>query len=598
MDQNASVASGVATSAPMFNTNLLDLNDDCLIEILRLLPVDDLNSVASACTQLNAIARTVFQLRPTAERTLEVKRLHKNGRRTVNETKVWQMLKNFGDLLNEIGSDEYGPRRSAKFNATLIETASKYCNGGRLQTLRIGPVQLTSRVISCGAELFEHLHSFYYDGCADPDKDACDQLLPFCKKLEVLHLSRIKFSESFHELNFPNLTELVFTALHSTLAVAIVPFLLRHKLTIKKLNLGNILHFNLATLEQMTALEELDLCLVHPRYVQADDCAVAQLQLKKIGVALGHQFDCKFVAQQADWLEHIDVVDQVDDSFVESLKQCQNLVSLRAAGSTRILQNLNKSMGTLTHLDLNLTNTPVDNEFAHALNQFSNVHTLAIKCLNGGFMANDTPSLCRLEKLVDFSFHGGAHIALDWLKAFSAPHTVQSIRLEVFGVIDDIEYLRTLKRFVNLKAFTFVAQADCLLTTLNAIPVMDELVELRLTITDAASAMSFDTPIFSDYTWDIILNLAKRLPKLRSLQFKREHETCIFDLDVYLGLAEIFRARDTTLSIELNVCDPDFEMPNDIMAIYGDFCRWIQIHVTRQPGLEYYESDKSSFPMY
>lgn len=41
---------------------ILDLNNDCLIELFRLLPVSDLCSVSDTCSRFRAIAQTAFAL--------------------------------------------------------------------------------------------------------------------------------------------------------------------------------------------------------------------------------------------------------------------------------------------------------------------------------------------------------------------------------------------------------------------------------------------------------------------------------------------------------------------------------------------------------
>lgn len=107
-----------------------------------------------------------------------------------------------------------------------------------------------------------------------------------CTQLEELHLVRCSFhADPLLQLSFPNLTEFAFTPLDSeclSLTPAIEQFLLRHKLTIRKVKLERSKNFNSNTFKQMTALEELDICLPQPEYMQSNNSHINQLNIKKI----------------------------------------------------------------------------------------------------------------------------------------------------------------------------------------------------------------------------------------------------------------------------------------------------------------------------
>lgn len=75
MDQTADLRPQMESLS--VHINLLGLNDDCLIAILRLLPVHDLDSIASTCIRLKAIARAAFKLRPMAKRSFNFPELLK-----------------------------------------------------------------------------------------------------------------------------------------------------------------------------------------------------------------------------------------------------------------------------------------------------------------------------------------------------------------------------------------------------------------------------------------------------------------------------------------------------------------------------------------
>lgn len=88
-----------------FNRNILDLPDDCLIAILRILSLKNLYFVALTCTRLNAIAHTVFKLKPD-NKVLDIRQYltdgNQNGTPITNIHGLVQFLMHFGYYIHEI----------------------------------------------------------------------------------------------------------------------------------------------------------------------------------------------------------------------------------------------------------------------------------------------------------------------------------------------------------------------------------------------------------------------------------------------------------------------------------------------------------------
>lgn len=106
-------------------------------------------------------------------------------------------------------------------------------------------------------------------------------------KSEELNLTHcLPTANRLDQLNYPNLADLSLIGNMSdraSLTPSIEQFLLRHKLTIKKLNLENVDNFNLAIFEQMPVLEELKCRLGDAKYVQTNysDSEVNQPNFKR-----------------------------------------------------------------------------------------------------------------------------------------------------------------------------------------------------------------------------------------------------------------------------------------------------------------------------
>lgn len=242
------------------------------------------------------------------------------------------MLRNFGHLLTDINFD------ICQLNELIFEDVVRYCSGGQLHNLRMKQIQLASKLISSGANLLENLKSLYtifYDD--EYESEFFVRLLPMCTKLESLHLINCApKAEQLNQLTVTNLTELSLTPRvfdSSSLTPSIEQFLLRHKLTISKLEMDQIKHFNLAIFEQMTALEELRFRFWRPKYVQFGESDGKQLNFKKIEIYYFDKRVSKFLnrlaPRMAQSLQHLDLKCTVDNSFTEGLNSIQNLVSLR-----------------------------------------------------------------------------------------------------------------------------------------------------------------------------------------------------------------------------------------------------------------------------
>lgn len=103
--------------------NLVDLPDDCLIQIFQNLTVAELSSVASTCNRFKTIARDVF---PSVHKSncLEIDINSVARRRQASS-----ILQNFGDLVTTVKVIFYHKNHPNFYNISVYNLMLKYCTG-------------------------------------------------------------------------------------------------------------------------------------------------------------------------------------------------------------------------------------------------------------------------------------------------------------------------------------------------------------------------------------------------------------------------------------------------------------------------------------
>lgn len=98
LEENAEIVESTDSMSEN-GSSILHLNDYCLDEILRMLPLEDLGSISNACHRLKIIAETVFS---TIHKPLEVNKLIHNDKTDIeNKKNIHGVFSNFGRLIAE-----------------------------------------------------------------------------------------------------------------------------------------------------------------------------------------------------------------------------------------------------------------------------------------------------------------------------------------------------------------------------------------------------------------------------------------------------------------------------------------------------------------
>lgn len=572
-----------------FNKSLLQLNDDCLIAILRLLPTDDLISVACTCTQLRAIAWIAFHLLPAERKIFKFPRLQR-GSYNYSQTAVSnarRLLRIFGHLLCEIDFGCHLYPAAHKTNDAILEYIVGYCSRGNLQTLRINKIKLSAKQISGSASLFRNLKALHLmDLDNDSGSNITALLLPVCTNVQQLSAINCLLKKQHLLHCFPNLTELrlEFTTRTVALTAAVEQFIQRHKSTIKKLKLCKVDDFNLAIVEEMAALEELDYNNYLPKYVQSGNPAsnlvhlnhlhTLSINIHTVAVSL---FLIKLAATttMANSLKRLlcNGCNISPLTVAKCLNKFRNLELLKIDETEDIaemLQQLDDSICTsITQLDVAFSLLANDEDAAAmvvAISRFRNLRSL--KVIKRIFESEgcDWTLLRKLERLAEFYFNGDPHDnGIDWLtNLLGSADTMRIIDVDV-GLFCNVTgaYMQALNRFRNLRILNILCRAidDDIL---NALDGLDDLTELDLRNGKAV-------------TFGGILSLAKRLPKLEKISFYFAPLAGWLSFDIYTDLVDVYRKREKQLIIGIG--EFNFLIPENVAAVYADFRRYVQFQM-------------------
>lgn len=110
--------------------NMLDLNDDCLLEIFKNLTDFELADIASTCSRFKTIACDLFSLRHHKSNGLEIDiRLgdHNTDDKPTHRRQTAAILREFGELLSKLKITFGNTDRAAPHNTIILNVIAKYC---------------------------------------------------------------------------------------------------------------------------------------------------------------------------------------------------------------------------------------------------------------------------------------------------------------------------------------------------------------------------------------------------------------------------------------------------------------------------------------
>lgn len=326
----------------MNRKELLDLPNECLISILNYLNIKDLTSVASTCTRLQSVARSVFKLKPEFT-CLDMLKLVKSFE-PIQMDQLDHFFEIFGDLLNEISLDFHSKYNYSQLDeyqslaTPLFNLITTHCGGGNLRGLRLYQVELDSNSAEI-RQLFKHLEMIDLEYFGE---------IPniLAESVECVHLSLTGTFSDFHisDVFFPKLKSFSCTpsdgddTFDAEFEDELIGFIQRHhnKLTALKLLEMRPLK-KLSVIGQLRNLEVLHLHMKSEVYDEEERVLggwenlskLRELNLYWYDLDVSNFFEKSASAESVEYLEwHFGYIGD-DDHDIDGLMRFRNLRTLK-----------------------------------------------------------------------------------------------------------------------------------------------------------------------------------------------------------------------------------------------------------------------------
>lgn len=263
----AATAAAAAAAEKLVNEiglpSLLDLNDDCLYELMEMLPATALAALASSCTRLRAIARKVFHIYHTNRYVkFDLQKVADENQESRCIPRILNVLRLFGDMIVKLDVT-FG--KSPQCDVANIAVAKWMCIYGsdKIEYLKLsrcrGPV---CNELANGAALFRNVRDIelmYSDAI-------CGRYLSVSHQLEKLVILGPKcvehFAHTFPKLRTFSWSYSVFSqSIFRADKVALEQFLGRHQ-NLTDLTMSSLKPCNMEQLSELHQLESLTISLV------------------------------------------------------------------------------------------------------------------------------------------------------------------------------------------------------------------------------------------------------------------------------------------------------------------------------------------------
>lgn len=277
-------------------TELLDLNDDCLILVASQLSLHDLNSFASSCARLQDVARSTFVLNPTnkhlvikgcdaiayEEFKIVVQRILNNpnvyceiskeicGKKLADfNARMRRYLINFGGLIESLHFQSYimiAEQYSDEIlcNYALFDEVLAFCSPGTLKRITLDGFTWTPGHTSRALPIFGHLEIVTFRNCYNliGILEECiefnlEQIIAGCVNATALEIDfnhRNWIDDKFDEVILPKMTKLkLLDSFVYVLDTSIETFIMNN-LQIEDIEICPMQNFNLSILNRMPQL--------------------------------------------------------------------------------------------------------------------------------------------------------------------------------------------------------------------------------------------------------------------------------------------------------------------------------------------------------
>lgn len=347
-------------------TNLMDVNDDCLIEILSKLSINDLCSVAETCVRLRKCAGHVFS------KSLMNEVWSSLDWNTLQQARRYLVI--FGPCMSTLETN--GIRDDMKAFNRRLDLLLRYCDG-TLEKMVMFCHEVNKAIAFKLQALFANLKKITLDSCTFLKSAESVNLFVKCKRLEKLKINEVDghFNSNLFQMTIPTLKALKIRrhTIEKTFSPDLLcSFIARHP-HLKKFHLRKfVIDCNVLCDEIAKNVTELEnLCI----------------QCQSFGLSTKF-FSTKLYAERLVTLEHLKKL----------VLYCEQ---------KSITPFLIESKSTSTLETLQLYNSIVDDDFYYGLSKCQNIRKLTL--INMKF-ESDIQGLAVLSKLTDLTIKGNVAI--------------------------------------------------------------------------------------------------------------------------------------------------------------------------------------------
>lgn len=172
--------------------DLNEMNDDCIEEVMRRLPIIDLCKVAMTCTRLNSVAEGVFsRLHATECYTLKIASTTDDEVTELNDSSI--LLPAFGGQIQELQIVSSRDKSKKVAELKMLSDVNTYCSKNTTIKLRLVNFDINSELIEHLADVLDKISNLELHRCSinnsfrsSTDPETYRILLEYCINLQAL----------------------------------------------------------------------------------------------------------------------------------------------------------------------------------------------------------------------------------------------------------------------------------------------------------------------------------------------------------------------------------------------------------------------------
>lgn len=192
---------------PEIEKTFNSLNDDCIEELLRRLPTDELAKMSMVNVRINSLSENLFKRLRSADRCSIMLLGNRPETERISDENI---MKAFGEYIQYLQIS--GSTLLRKSNSDRLQMVNRYC-GKNLQYLKICGFNIHNETAASMSNLIENIQTITLKTCSTAsEKDSVfDSLLKHCKKLRHLNILSCTFDpESWSNRSYDHLESIFF----------------------------------------------------------------------------------------------------------------------------------------------------------------------------------------------------------------------------------------------------------------------------------------------------------------------------------------------------------------------------------------------------